>query len=49
MITRRDFLKVTAAGGVLVSMGGVGDARATMRTALPDEAFCQEGAREIPL
>ena len=49
MITRRDFLKVTAAGGVLASMGGVGEARAAMRTALPDEAFCQEGARQIPL
>ena len=49
MITRRDFLKVTAAGGVLASMGSVGEARATMRTALPDEAFCQEGARQIPL
>lgn len=49
MITRRDFLKVTAAGGVLASMGSVGEARATMRTALPDEAFCQEGSRQIPL
>ena len=49
MITRRDFLKVTAAGSVLASMGSVGEAMATMRTASPDEAFCQEGARQIPL
>ena len=49
MITRRDFLKVTAAGGVLASMGSVGEARAAMRTALPDETFCKEGARQIPL
>ena len=49
MITRIDFLKVTSAGVLLVSIGFVGEARATMRTALPDEAFCQEGSRQIPL
>ncbi|MDD6101074.1 MAG: twin-arginine translocation signal domain-containing protein, partial [bacterium] len=49
MITRRDFLKVTAAGGVLASMGSVREAKAAMRSAMPDEQFCYEGERKIPL
>ena len=49
MITRRDFLKVTAAGGVLASMGSVREAKAAMRSAMPDEQFCYEGERKVPL
>ena len=37
MITRRDFLKVTAAGGALASLGSVTEAKAAMKSAVPDE------------
>ena len=43
MITRRDFLKVTAAGGALASLGSVTEAKAAMKSAVPDEGFCHEG------
>ena len=33
MITRRDFLKVTAAGGALASLGSVTEAKAAMKSA----------------
>ena len=49
MITRRDFLKVTAAGGALASLGSVTEANAAMKSAVPDEGFCHEGARKIPV
>ena len=49
MITRRDFLKVTAAGGALVSLGSVTEAKSTIQSAVPDEGFCHEGARKIPV
>lgn len=49
MITRRDFLKVTAAGGALASLGSVTEAKAAMKSAVPDEGFCHEGARKIPV
>lgn len=49
MITRRDFLKVTAAGGALASMGSVNKAKATLQTAVPDEEFCYESERKIPV
>ena len=49
MITRRNFLKVTAAGGALASLGNVTEARATIQMAVPDEAFCHEGPRKIPV
>mgnify|MGYP002756382396 CR=1 FL=1 len=35
MITRRDFLKVTAAGGALASLGSVTEAKATMQAVVP--------------
>ncbi|MGM9759355.1 MAG: FAD-dependent oxidoreductase [Parabacteroides sp.] len=49
MITRRDFLKVTAAGGVLTSIGRVEEARAAVRSVMPDGQYCQESERQIPL
>lgn len=49
MITRRDFLKVTAAGGALASLGSVTEAKSTIQSAVPDEGFCHEGARKIPV
>ena len=49
MITRRDFLKVTAAGGALAALGSVTEAKAAMKSAVPDEGFCHEGARKIPV
>lgn len=49
MITRRDFLKVTAAGGALASLGNVTEAKAAMQTVVPEEGFCHEGQRKIPV
>ena len=49
MITRRDFLKVTAAGGALAFLGSVTEAKATMKSAIPNEGFCHEGPRKIPV
>ena len=49
MITRRDFLKVTAAGGALASLGSVTEAKATMQAVVPDDGFCHETQREIPV
>ena len=49
MLTRRDFLKVTAVGGAFASIGSMQQAKAAVRTALPDEAFAYEGGRKIPL
>ena len=49
MITRRDFIKVTAAGGALVSVGMVADAKAAVMPVMPDMEFALEGERKIPL
>jgi|GEM_PF-4801167 len=49
MITRRDFLKITAAGGVLTFVGNINQAKATLQTAVPDEGFCYESERKIPV
>ncbi len=49
MITRRDFLKVTAAGSALTSLGSVAEAKAAMQAIVPDEKFCHEGPRRIPV
>lgn len=49
MITRRDFLKVTAAGGALASLGNVAEAKAAMQTVVPEEGFCHESQRKIPV
>ncbi|MDR1555462.1 MAG: FAD-dependent oxidoreductase [Tannerellaceae bacterium] len=49
MISRRDFIKITAAGGALVSAGRVAEARAAVQPALPDEGYVWESSRRIPL
>ncbi len=49
MITRRNFLKITAAGGALASMGNVSEAGAKIQSVLPDPAYCAESEREIPV
>ncbi len=49
MITRRDFLKVTAAGSTLATLGSVTEAKAAMQTVVPDEKFCHEAPRKIPV
>ncbi len=46
MITRRDFLKVTAAGGALASLGSVTEAKAPMKSSEPDEGICNKGERK---
>ena len=49
MITRRDFLKVTAASGALASLGNIKEAKASVQTVIPNAAFCIESERKIPL
>ncbi len=49
LFSRRDFLKITAAGGVLATVGQVSEARAAMQGVMPDEGLCRETRRRIPL
>ncbi|MDR1918632.1 MAG: FAD-dependent oxidoreductase [Tannerellaceae bacterium] len=49
MITRRDFIKITAAGGALASVGQVTEAKAKVQSVLPDEGYAWEGKRQIPV
>lgn len=49
MITRRSFLKITAAGGALASLGSVSEAREAMRSVVPDDKFCHEESCRIPV
>jgi hypothetical protein len=49
MITRRDFIKITAAGGALASVGKVSGARAAVQPALPDTDYAFESGRRIPV
>lgn len=49
MISRRDFFRISAAGSALASMGYVPEAKATFQTVLPNEKFCVEKQRKIPL
>lgn len=49
MITRRDFIKITAASGAFASVGRVSDAKAAVEPVLPDEAYALESERKIPL
>lgn len=49
MITRRDFIKVTTAGGALASVGKISDAQATVQSVLPDAEYALEKEREIPV
>lgn len=49
MITRRDFLKISVAGGALASLGNVAEAKHAVGAVLPDDRFCYESARRIPV
>lgn len=49
MITRRNFIKITAATGALASVGRVSDAQAAVQPALLDTGFAWEGERKIPV
>ena len=49
MFTRRAFLKITAAGSVLASVGHVEEAKAAMQQVMPDEEWAREEGRKIPL
>lgn len=49
MISRRDFLKVSTTGSVLTFMGSTSNAKSAVSNVLPDEAFCYESERKIPL
>ena len=49
MITRRDFLKITAASGALASIGNITDAQATVRSIIPDPNYGYESPRQIPV
>ena len=49
MITRRNFIKVTAAGGALASVGRIAEASATMQPVLPNAEFALETERKIPV
>lgn len=49
MITRRDFIKITATSGALASVGRVSDAKAVVTPVLPDVAYVLESERKIPL
>ena len=49
MITRRGFLKTSAASGVLLSTGMRAQAKQQMQAVLPDEKYAAEGTRKIPV
>jgi hypothetical protein len=49
MITRRDFIKITTAGGALAAVGKVAEARATVQPVLPDAEYVWESKRRIPV
>ena len=49
MITRRDFIKVAAAGGALATLGDMPEAKAAVKTIVPDPAYCYESEKKIPV
>jgi hypothetical protein len=49
MITRRDFIKITAAGGALASVGNLSEAHAAMQSVMPDMEHALESSRKIPV
>ena len=49
MLTRREFLKVTAAGSAFALFGNMKEAKASMSAILPDTDYCMEGGRKIPV
>ncbi|GHV32027.1 hypothetical protein FACS1894177_07570 [Bacteroidia bacterium] len=49
MLTRRNFIKITAASSVLATVGNVAEARAAMQPLLPDMDYASESSRKIPV
>ena len=49
MLTRREFLKVSAASGALFALGNVANAKANIEAVVPDENFALEKGRKIPV
>jgi hypothetical protein len=49
MITRRNFLKITAASGALASVGEAAGAKAALQSAMPDMSYMYESKRHIPV
>lgn len=49
MISRRNFIKLTAAGGALASTGRVSHAQQLIQPVLPNTAYAWENKREIPV
>ena len=49
MLTRREFLKVSAASGALFALGNVANAKANIDAVVPDEGYALEKGRKIPL
>ena len=48
MVTRRDFLKVTAAGSVLLTVGDFTEAKNRMHPFIQSPEYCNETSRDIP-
>ena len=49
MLTRREFLKVTAAGSAFALMGSFKNAKASVSPVLPNADYCLQGGRKIPV
>lgn len=49
MINRRSFIKDITAGTALATLGNVPEAKAAMKTVVPDADFCFESPRKIPI
>lgn len=49
MITRRNFLKTTVAGGAMVTFGQFSSAKNTISSAIPDDLLGYEGEKQIPI
>ncbi|MDD2436986.1 MAG: FAD-dependent oxidoreductase [Massilibacteroides sp.] len=49
MVTRRNFIKLTAASSVLMSVGKAAEAHSAVRNYLPEEHWITETDRKIPL
>lgn len=49
MVTRRNFIKITAAGGALLSVGRAADAKSTIDNYMSDTDYVSESSRSIPV
>lgn len=49
MITRRDFFRITAATGALITVGNIVEAKDVIQPVLPENDYALEKAREIPI